>query len=142
MDKLKFRAIIKYNLIQQEEAKRLGDENIEYAVKFFQLEDFVKPLFSVRELLLPWLKEGNIPDLYVGYNDKRNVEIYCNDYVEFEHDIEEENRIAEIHNRDPNRCYLEDKIWKSVPSIGFNLLAESFDEDVINRIKNICDGFI
>jgi hypothetical protein len=52
---------------------------------YFTLQDIVssKPLFSVRELLIPWLREGNIPDEYANDEDIDHKTIYSGDILEF-----------------------------------------------------------
>jgi hypothetical protein len=69
MEKLKFRAII-------------PEHN---ATIYFDLTDLIHPsrkdLFSKRELLIPWLLAGNIPDQYSGKEDITGREIYEGDKV-------------------------------------------------------------
>lgn len=67
MEELKFRAIMK-------------DRN---AIKYFTLQDLVNPktLFSIRELLIPWLLEGNQPDRWIGLRDEDKKEIYEGDVL-------------------------------------------------------------
>ena len=68
MQEIKFRAVI-------------ADRN---TTIFFTLQDLVKPdlPFSIRELLIPWLLEGNQPDRFIGCSDKNGKEIYEGDTVE------------------------------------------------------------
>ena len=68
MIKLKFRAVI-----PERNAKII-----------FTLEDLImahldKSLFSIREILIPWLLVGNEPDRYTSLDDKNGVEIYEDD---------------------------------------------------------------
>jgi len=77
---LKFRAIIKYNSIQQREARKMG-ENTKFAVIYFTLLDLLNPNFSNRTLLVPWLKEGNEPDESIGLLDRNLKQIWEGDVV-------------------------------------------------------------
>ena len=49
----------------------------------FTLEDLVNPaaLFSIRELVIPWIRAGNKPDNFIGLLDKEGVEIYESDLI-------------------------------------------------------------
>jgi hypothetical protein len=61
---MKFKAKIEYNFIQSREAKLFGDKNIKYAEVEFTFQDILcNPLFTERELIIPWLKAGNIPEV-------------------------------------------------------------------------------
>ena len=50
---------------------------------FFTMQDLVNPnpRFSILEILIPWLKEGNIPDQYITRKDKNKKEIYEGDRI-------------------------------------------------------------
>ncbi len=71
MREIKFRAII------------LGRN----ATIYFDLSDLVHParkdLFSKKQLLIPWLLAGNIPDEFIGWKDKNAKDIYVGDIVQF-----------------------------------------------------------
>jgi len=67
MREIKFRAVI--------------DET---TVVSFTLENIVnpQPIFSIRELVIPWLRQGNKPDEYIDRKDLNDTEIYSGDRVE------------------------------------------------------------
>lgn len=73
---MRFKAKIQYTFTQSLEAKRMGDDNIIDTEIEFTFQDLLgqgvqiqgnrisfMPSFSIRELLIPWLKQGNIPEL-------------------------------------------------------------------------------
>ena len=62
MKELIFRARIRLNKIQQEEALKFGDKR-KYATVCFTFKDLLNPNFSLRELVIPWLLKGNQPEL-------------------------------------------------------------------------------
>ena len=63
------------------------------ATIFFDLDDIARPdrKFTTREILVPWLLKGNIPDLYIGIKDTINKkEMYGGDIVKIYTFISEE----------------------------------------------------
>jgi hypothetical protein len=53
---MKFKARIDYNLMQSREAKKTEIE--------FTFKDILNnPDFTMRELVIPWLQKGNIPEI-------------------------------------------------------------------------------
>lgn len=86
MKELKFRACI--------------DKN---TVIYFTLEDLVnpEPLFSIRELVKPWLLAGNKPDEYTGLKDSYAKEEYFGDFIK-----EADGTIRVIEDGDSAVLYL------------------------------------
>ena len=71
---IKFRATI--------EGKTRNEGN--FTVVYFTLGDLADPdrLFSLRELVVPWLMAGNKADRYTGRKDEDDTEIYDGDIIE------------------------------------------------------------
>lgn len=74
--KMIFRAVIPFNLMQDREAKLWNAENISIQEFTFTFKDllghyseingeiiFLKPQFHVREFIIPWLQNNNIPEV-------------------------------------------------------------------------------
>ncbi len=63
------------------------------ATIYFNLDEIARPdqKFSTREILVPWLLQGNVPDLYTGKKDEKGKEIYGKDIVRYT-DIEIEGK--------------------------------------------------
>lgn len=60
---MKFLATIKYNFNQSREAKLMGDKNITQTEIEFTFQDLIGNNFTMRELVIPWLMDGNDPIL-------------------------------------------------------------------------------
>lgn len=69
---MRFKARIEYNVDQSKEAKLFGDKNICYAEVEFDFQDILgnsnsnilnSPNFTARNVIIPWLRAGNIPEL-------------------------------------------------------------------------------
>lgn len=69
---MKFRAKIQFTLDQSRESKKFGDKNISYSEVEFDFQDLLgdsnssinfKPDFTARNLIIPWLRDGNIPEM-------------------------------------------------------------------------------
>lgn len=59
-----FIALVEYNFMQSREAKKMGDKNICNTEIEFTFKDILnEPSFTMRELVIPWLKKGNIPKI-------------------------------------------------------------------------------
>lgn len=73
---MKFRAIITW--------KPKLDLTVTEPVYFTFIELSAMPAecrFSMRELVIPWLSKGNLPDRYTGGQDKNAIDIYEEDAV-------------------------------------------------------------
>jgi len=60
-------------------------------VIYFTLADLVvpEPIFSVREILIPWLREVNEPEMFIGLKDVFGKWIYEGDTVRGTIDMED-----------------------------------------------------
>ena len=77
---IKFRAVIKRDDFIKKQAARLGDIG-DWDIIYFELNDLIRPSFSIRELLMPWLKAGNKPDQFTDIKDQNGKEIWEDDIV-------------------------------------------------------------
>lgn len=60
---MKFKAKIKYSPVQSMEAKKFGDRNSIDTEVEFTFADLLTPNFTIREIVIPWLKDGNFPEI-------------------------------------------------------------------------------
>lgn len=61
---MKFKAKIDYNFNQSRESRIMGDKNIRFTEIEFTFQDILEnPSFSAREIIIPWLKQGNNPEV-------------------------------------------------------------------------------
>ncbi len=91
MKELKFRAVMK-------------NKN---ATVRFTLQDLVNPkaLFSIRELLIPWLLEGNQPDRWTGKQEKNGEDVYEGDVIDFSHPKKKRKIPGEIIWNEKDACF-------------------------------------
>lgn len=71
----------------------------ENTIIVFTIDDLMmKPLlFSIRQLVIPWLKKGNEPDIHVGYISD-GKEYYTGDVIRMEFQNDRQEKIAEEIN--------------------------------------------